>query len=60
MGDLIQGWSLDVFPDNGLVEVSGVKAYAKGFIWLLGVCQGGHPFYWLSDRGDFTLVDHIL
>ena len=29
-------------------------------IWLLGVCQGWHPFHRLSDWGDNAFVHHIL
>ena len=60
MCDFIQGWGLIVLLDDGFVEVSGVKAYVEGYIGLLGVCQGGHPFHWLSDRGDNGLVNHFL
>ena len=27
---------------------------------LLGVCQGGHLFFGLSDRGNNLLVNHLL
>ena len=60
VGDLIQDLGLVVLLDGGFVEVSGVKAYVEGSIWLLGVCQGGHPFHRLCDRGDNFLISHIL
>ena len=56
----MEGWGLVVLPGDGFVEVSGVKGYAEGSIGLLGVCQGGHPFCWLGDRGDNFLVNHFL
>ena len=60
VGDLIQGWGLVVLPDDGFVEVSGIKACVEGSIWLLGVYQGGQPFNWLHDGGDNSLVNHML
>ena len=60
MGNFIQGWGLIVFLDYGFVEVMGVYTDAEGFIGLLGVCQGGNPFCWFSDRGYNLEVNHFL
>ena len=60
MRDIIKGRGFVMLSHYGLVKVLRVEAYVEHTMRLAGVCKGKYPFGWLGDRGNHTLVKHII
>ena len=60
MGNLLEGGSLVVFTNNGLVQVLWIEADKKGTIRLVGISDGRHPFSRQGDRCYHPLSDHVV
>ena len=60
MRNPIWGRSFKMLSNDGFVEISGVKAYAKGAVRLQGVGQGRYPVSQSSDWGNDSEGNHVV